>query len=499
MTKKPDKLSSLSDSKIHYEDLISGIRIARKYKKNPRPNDQQSANYEYENKLELIGKSKNTPLPTTKKDINYKKNKIFDLDAIEEEEVKFSNIPNIFSETENEDFELKFNQNKEEEIKEEIKEEEEKKEDEKLTKEGKPKKKTKKKKKIKFSKEEEENYQRLVSETKNYIPFEKFNIEKYLLTDDELNKLSQLPELFYAYKLFYSNKLIQDKIYKNDLLPNIKNGLISIYNHKNEHSQLIINDIFKDRDTSKFEYTSSTKSSQFDLFVSFALMSIFGYESIVETTSIQNQSKIIIPLHALAYIYSSKMYFYGCAKLIRNAYNKSFGFPIIRIYDNQKMEYQKKLEIRQIIWKMFEATYKYFRKNNLISNIKMDDIVKKYENKIYDFAQKAFDKVVNNVKKKHEKINVFNLNDEKIQITKADTSAPYSAIMQTKFNPKFQRKFNIYKYYMEQIKVRKMLKIDHYYKIRNELDYEIKNNYFKDSLFYKDQGDIVNDFLNCDF
>ena len=68
-----------------------------------------------------------------------------------------------------------------------------------------------KNKKIKWN---ENGYQRIISESKNYLPFKEYDMNKYLLNSSEVNNIKQNPELYSKYLYFLSLKKKKNKIQK---------------------------------------------------------------------------------------------------------------------------------------------------------------------------------------------------------------------------------------------------------------------------------------------
>lgn len=68
-----------------------------------------------------------------------------------------------------------------------------------------------KNKKVKFN---ETEYQRIISESKNYLPFKEYDMNKYLLNSSEVNNIKQNPELYSKYLYFLSLKKSKIKFKK---------------------------------------------------------------------------------------------------------------------------------------------------------------------------------------------------------------------------------------------------------------------------------------------
>ena len=219
-----------------------------------------------------------------------------------------------------------------------------------------------KNKKTKLKKWNESEYQSLLTESKDYIPFKDYDINKFILTLSQLNNIKNNPELYNKYNNFISLKKKQDKIQFETL---IKNILLN-FNYICKDIRFIspsftVNSLFKNKDMLDLDFKSSEKTAYFDLFISFISIYTSDYESFVESTSIKDTNKLIIPLHALAYIFSSQIFFCDIAKLIQNYYDKFLSYKIIPIHTKLNEEFIHRINSRHIIWKQFEAPFLFFK------------------------------------------------------------------------------------------------------------------------------------------
>ena len=360
------------------------------------------------------------------------------------------------------------------------------------------------KKKTKSKKWNEEEYQSLLSQSKDYIPFKDYDINKFILTLSQMNNIKNNPELYNKYNNFLSLKKKQDKIQFETLLKNI---LINFYNICKNHPKLTptftVNALFKNLDISNFDFKSSEKTAYFDLFISFISMYISDYESFIESTSIKDTNKLIIPLHALAFIFSSQIFFCDIARLIQNYYDKFLSYKIIPIYTKFNEEFIHRISSRHIIWKQFEAPFLFF-KNKKKLYLKAENGESKIdEKKIEEFADKisininnAYNAFVDDIVKRHSSINKFNINDKRINLINNDTSVPSSLYNQINGDVTFKLKMNLYKYKMKQMKIRKLCKLNDAKIKKSEFEKKVKNTIFKKAAFYMSSCDVVKDFLD---
>ena len=354
----------------------------------------------------------------------------------------------------------------------------------------------KNKNKIKWN---EIEYQKIKSESKNYIPFKEYDLNKYLLTSSQINNIKDIPDLYNKYISFVSLKKKQDKIQKEILIKNILKGLKSIYKIKSFYKEFKVNALFKKQDLTKFEYKSNERTAYFDLFICFISMYVNGYEDFVESTSIKNIDKLIIPLHALAFIFSSQVFFCDIAKLIHSYYDKFLSYKIIPIYIKEDEEYRKKINTRKTIWKQFESPYFYYKnEKNLYNedNIINEKKVKIYSEKIGENIKSVYNNFAKNIIEQHKNLNEFDRNDKKITLFNKNISAPSSLYNQISKDELFKLKLNLYKYKIREFKIkkRKMINDSKYYK--NDFNNIVKNKVFKQSVFYMNPIDVVQDFLN---
>ena len=361
-----------------------------------------------------------------------------------------------------------------------------------------------KKVKNKYEKKwDEDEYQKIKSESKNYIPFKKYDIKKYLLTSSQIDNIKRIPELNKKYSDFISLKRKQDKIQNEILIKNILKGLHSIYKSKSYLKEIKVNSLINEQDLKKFEYKSTEKTSFFDLFICFISMYVNKYDNFVESTSIPSLTKLVIPLHALAFIFSSQAFFCDIAQLIQNYYDKFLSYKIIPIYIKEKEEYRYRIDTRQIIWKQFEPAHFYYRnKKQLYSKgenneDKMNDNnIKKYSEEIKNNIGMAYNDIPKTIYEKHKKINLFDINDDNITIAKREISAPSSLYQQISKDPLFKLKMNLYKYKMKQLSIKRSLIINEAKYNKNDFNNIVKNKIFKQSVFYMSPCDVVQDFLD---
>ena len=351
----------------------------------------------------------------------------------------------------------------------------------------------------------EEEYQKLISESKNYIPFKEYDINKFILTLSQMNNIKQNPELYKKYNSFLSLKKKQDKIQFDTLLKNILINFNSITKNKHIQTNFKVNALFKnlELDLSQFEFKSSEKTAYFDMFIFFISMYINDYKSFVESTSIVDTNKLLIPFHALAYIFSSQIFFCDMAKLMQHYYDKFLSYKIIPIYNKQNEEYITRINSRHIIWKQFEAPFLYY-KNNKKLYIKQENGESKLDDKkVEEFADKAstniteaYNNFAENIMERHRNINTFNINDERINLTDSSTSVPSSLYNQINGDILFKLKMNLYKYKMKQIKIGKLCKLNNAMIKKRDFNNSVKNKIFKQSIYYMSSCDIVQDFLD---
>ena len=222
------------------------------------------------------------------------------------------------------------------------------------------KKKNQNKNKTKQKKFNEEEYQKLLSESKDYNPFKDYDINKFILTLSQMNNIKHNPDLYKKYNNFLSLKKKQDKIQFDTLLKNI----LLIFNNLTKKKYLQIdfkvNSLFKNFDFSDYDFKSSEKTAYFDLFLAFISIYISDYESFIESTSISDTNKLVIPFHALAFIFSSQLFFCDIAKLMQSYYDKFLSYKIIPIYKQENEDFLHKINTRHIIWKQFEAPFLFF-------------------------------------------------------------------------------------------------------------------------------------------
>ena len=362
-----------------------------------------------------------------------------------------------------------------------------------------------KKKGKKGKKWNEDEYQRLISESKNYIPFKDYDINKFILSLSQMNNIKHNPELYSKYNNFLSLKKKQDKIQFDTLVKNILLNFNSIIKSNNYQTNFVVNSLFKtlESDLEKFKYKSSEKTAYFDIFIFFISMYINDYQRFVESTAIEETNKLVIPFHALAFIFSSQLFFCDMAKLMQNFYDKFLSYKIIPIYNKKNEEYTHRINSRHIIWKQFEAPFLYFKNNKKLYLKEENGESKLDEKKIEDFADnvstninEAYNEFAENIKEKHKNINKINLYDKRINLTDQVNSAPSSLYNQINGDNLFRLKINLYKYRMKQIKIGKLCKLNHAMIKKREFNNNIKNKIFKQSVYYMNSCDVVQDFLN---
>lgn len=357
-------------------------------------------------------------------------------------------------------------------------------------------KKNKNKKKIKWN---ETEYQRLISESKNYLPFKEYDMNKYLLNSSEVNNIKQNPELYSKYLLFLSLKKKQDKIQKEVLIKNILKAFKSIYQCKSYNKEFKVNALFNNQDLTKFVYKSNEKTAYFDLFICFISMYINGYEDFVESTSINSINKLVIPLHALAFIFSSQVFFSNVAKLIHNYYDKFLSYKIIPIYSKEEDEYKKRIETRQIIWKQFETPYFYYKNDKKLYNEEKkinEKKIKQFSEKIGENINDIYNNFLKETIEKHKGLNEFDINDSNITILNKYQSAPSSSYNQIKKDLLFKLKMNLYKYKMKNINMKKRSLMNDAIYSKSDFNNRVKNKIFKQSVFYMNPIDVTQDFLD---
>ena len=361
------------------------------------------------------------------------------------------------------------------------------------------KKKNEKRTKKKFN---EEEYKKLISESKDYIPFKDYDINQFILTLSQMNNIKNNPELYKKYNYFLSLKKKQDKIQFETLLENILLNFKNISKSKYLETDITVNALFKSIDFSEFAYTSNEKTAYFDLFISFISMFTSDYKSFVEATSIIDTTRLVIPMHALAYIFSSQLFFCDMAKLMQMYYNQFLSYRIISIGENKNREYLSKIKMRHLIWKQFETPFLYYKNDKKLYLKDSNRQSKLDEKKIEEFSEQVEQKInqsynnfVEFITKKHGNINKFHINDERITLTDKVNSVPSSLYNQINDDLIFKLKMNLYKYQMKQRKIIKLCKLNSAKIKKSEIYNTIKNNIFKQSIYYVNSSDAVQDFL----
>ena len=349
----------------------------------------------------------------------------------------------------------------------------------------------------------EEEYQRLMSESKNYEPLKEFYANKYLLTNEEIENIKEIPELYDKYIEFITLKKNQEQMQRDVLIPNILKGLKNIYKYKTYFYSFKVSELIDDQHKIKIKYKSNEKTAYFDFFISFISTYFDEFQNAIDFSSIPEQKKIMIPLYALFYIYSSQIFLSDAAKLIQIYYKKYLAYKIIPIQIRSNEEYRYRINTRQIIWKQFEDTYKYYKNNKKLyltnqngqRELNMAKI-EKFSEKIKEGVKSACDEVTEDIFEKHKNINEFSINDENITITNKNISAPSSLFNQISEDIAFKLKMNLYKYKMKQLKIKKNLMLIEAGFQKNDFNNIVKNKFFKQSIFYMNTCDVVSDFLN---
>ena len=361
------------------------------------------------------------------------------------------------------------------------------------------KKKNEKRTKKKFN---EEEYKKLISESKDYIPFKDYDINQFILTISQMNNIKNNPELYKKYNYFLSLKKKQDKIQFETLLENILLNFKNISKSKYLETDITVNALFKSIDFSEFAYTSNEKTAYFDLFISFISMFTSDYKSFVEATSILDTTRLVIPMHALAYIFSSQLFFCDMAKLMQMYYNQFLSYRIISIGENKNREYLSKIKMRHLIWKQFETPFLYYKNDKKLYLKESNRESKLDEKKIEEFSEQVEQKInqsynnfVEFITKKHGNINKFHINDERITLTDKVNSVPSSLYNQINDDLIFKLKMNLYRYQMKKRKIIKLCKLNSAKNKKSEIYNIIKNNIFKQPIYFVNSSDAVQDFL----
>ena len=178
-----------------------------------------------------------------------------------------------------------------------------------------------------------------------------------------MNNIKHNPDLYKKYNNFLSMKKKQDKIQFDTLLKNILLIFNNLTKTKYLQTDFRVNSLFKNFDFSDYDFKSSEKTAYFDLFLAFISIYTSDYQSFIESTSITDTNKLVIPFHALAFIFSSQLFFCDIAKLMQNYYDKFLSYRIIPIYKKENEDFLHKINTRHIIWKQFEASFLYFKNN----------------------------------------------------------------------------------------------------------------------------------------
>ena len=137
----------------------------------------------------------------------------------------------------------------------------------------------------------------------------------------------------------------------------------------------------------------------------------------------------------------------------------------------------------------------YLKSENGEKNID-EKKVEEFGNEINNNCQKAYNTFVDTILEKHGNINVFNLNDKRINLTDKINSVPSSLYNQINGDIKFKLKMNLYKYKMKQLKIKKLCKLNDAMIKKRRFNDTLKNNIFKQSVYYMNSCDVVQDFLD---
>ena len=359
----------------------------------------------------------------------------------------------------------------------------------------------KKSKKIKWK---EEEYQKIKSDIKNYIPLKGWEIKDQLLSPSQIDIIKQIPELYQKYIFFQSMIEKQYEIRKDILIKNILKNFKFIYKHKIYLDDFIIN-LFQNIDFSKIKFNSYKNSACYDLFICFIYIYIDGFNQFIEKNSLNKKIKLNIPMNELAYIYSTQIFFCTISRIIKNYYNKflEFRFCTIPIYIKNNEIYRYKINMRKIIWKQFEIPFLYFKnkkglfnKDNTGENYIDKFKIKKFSEKIHNNAYLIINNISNNIKLKNKNLNEFNINDNNITLTKNNISASSSLYNQLNNDILLKLKINLFKYNNRKLNIEKINIINNVYYQKYEFRNQIKKNLFKQNIFYMNSYDIIEDFLN---
>ena len=347
---------------------------------------------------------------------------------------------------------------------------------------------------------DEEEYQRIKSEAKNYIPFSEYDTNKFLLTPPQINIIVHYyPELYEKYKFFLSMKKKQEKIQSSSLIKNILKELNHIIKEKNHLENFKVDELIDNQSLIDFEYKSNNKTAYFDLFICFISIFIEQYESHIRSISNLDKINPAIPLHELAFIFSSKVFFCIMAKLIQSYYEKFLSYKIVPIYIKEKEEYRNRINKRGLIWKQFEPAYFYYKNNKKLfeqDKKKFDEKkIEKFSEEIAIDVKNIYRDNIDIIRERHDKINVFNINDEKIEITKNKISAPSSLCSRIDNDDLFKLKMRLFKYRMRFSNINKTYMVNKAMIYKNDFKNKIKNKLFKQSIFYVQPSDVVKDFL----
>ena len=343
----------------------------------------------------------------------------------------------------------------------------------------------------------------MLSESKDYNIFKDYDINKSILTLSQMNNIKRNSELYQKYNYFLSLKKKQDKIQFETLLPNILLIFRNISKNKFIYTDIKVNSLFKNFDFTEFEYKSTEKTAYFDLFISFISMYTSDYESFVESSSMVDTTKLVIPMHALAYIFSSQLFFCDMARLMQIYYDKFLSYKIIPIYIKGNEIFLSKINMRHLIWKMFEIIFLFYKIiiklyiKNSVGDYKLD------EKKCNDFSEQTCDNIrqvfnINGeiIAKKHRNINIYNLYDKRITLTDKENSVPSSLYNQTNENLIDKLKLNLFKYKQKQRGIAKTCKLNDGCIRKSQFFNTVKDKIFQQSTHYINPYDTVQDFLD---
>ena len=350
--------------------------------------------------------------------------------------------------------------------------------------------------------EDENAYQKLLTDSKHYSPFKDYDIKKFLLNQSQIDKIKRFHELNNKYSDFLLLIKMKDEI-DDQLIKTILKGLNNIYKNKYYLKKIKVNTFINEDNLKNFEYISTNKSSYFDLFIFFISIFFNQYEKFSKSIKVSSITKLTVPLSALTFIFSSQIFFCVIAKLIQSYYLKFLSDKIIHIYTKEKEEYRYRIDIRKKIWKQFESTHFFYKNKKLLYSKEgnkegeiNNNSIKKFSEEIVNNIKLCYNDIQTKIIEKHKKLNEFNIKDSDLTIINRKISAPSSLYQQISKDISFKLKMNLYKYKMRQLKIKRIIRINdskhHKYNFNNI----IKNKIFKQSVFYMSPYDVAQDFLD---